>query len=72
MTHSKLPIEFLTSKRKEGKWWHVLRTGFLSFDEAFEFCKQNNMKLPVPNNDEENDAFGRIPGGNFYLGMRFK
>ena len=67
---NKLEYEYLTSERKESKWWEVLRADMMQFEDALEFCQGKNMQLPVPTNDDENEAFGRIEGGNFYLGIR--
>ena len=67
---NELEYEYLTSERKEAKWWAVLRTDMMPFEQAFEYCRENDMQLPVPTNEDENEAFGRIPGGNFFLGIR--
>ena len=67
---NELEYEYLTSERKQGKWWEVLRADMMPFETALEFCHKNGMELPVPTSEDENEAFGRIEGGNFFLGIR--
>jgi len=62
-------VEYLTIPSEKATEWTVHRSTYRPFDQAKNYCDSIGMKLPVPMSKVQNQAFGAIDGGNFFLGI---
>ena len=62
-------VEYLIIEQEDEIEWTVQRSDYRPFNQAKNYCDSIGMHLPVPLTKSQNQAFGKIDGGNFYLGI---